>query len=210
MDEFRVLRKMRADLLDLMDRIDLMELAGLSPEKHKADVWKMRTEAYRILVKLFDRGYDVRLTAGQFGWYAEHLESQTMRNWLCRDEAISSPAGNVSKSSPEEFPEEVADIAEKSAETPELASHHAPIGTHGIWGSKHPKLQYPAYLQNIRNALMRAGHSEGEAHAMAIAALRRWAKGDLKWGPHRHVTPEVQEASRRALEEYDKLRRDHP
>jgi hypothetical protein len=99
---------------------------------------------------------------------------------------------------------------EKSAETPELSTHHSPIGHEGVWHSKHPPLQLPAYIQNIRNALMRAGHGESEAHALAVAAVTRWAKGNLKWGPKRHVTPEVIAASRRALAEWEKLRRDHP
>jgi hypothetical protein len=94
-------------------------------------------------------------------------------------------------------------VIKKSAETPELASRHAPIGTHGIWGSKHPPKQYPAYLQNVRNALIRAGHDEGSAHAMALAALRRWSEGGD------HVTPEVRSASRNALDEFAKLQAHH-
>ena len=92
----------------------------------------------------------------------------------------------------------------KSAQTPELAVHHAPIGHEGIWHSEHPPLQYPAYLQNVRNALMRAGHSEAEAHELAIGALRRWASGEG------HVHPEVRQAAQAALAEYDRERAHHP
>jgi hypothetical protein len=92
---------------------------------------------------------------------------------------------------------------EKSAETPELSTHHSPIGAHGLWGSKHPPAQLPAYVQNIRNALMRAGHDEGSAHALAIAAVRRWAEGGD------HVTPEVRSASQHAVEEFEKLQAHH-
>jgi hypothetical protein len=92
---------------------------------------------------------------------------------------------------------------EKSAETPELSTHHSPIGHEGVWHSKHPPKQYPAYLQNVRNALMRAGHDEGSAHALAIAAIRRWAAGGD------HVHPEVQAASQSALEEYERLQAHH-
>lgn len=99
---------------------------------------------------------------------------------------------------------------QKSAETPQLSVTHAPIGHEGLWHSKHPPLQLPAYIQNIRNALMRAGHGEQEAHAMAVAAVKRWAKGDLKWGPKRHVHPEVVAASQRALAEWEDLRANHP
>jgi 8-oxo-dGTP pyrophosphatase MutT (NUDIX family) len=96
------------------------------------------------------------------------------------------------------------DRANKSAQTPELATHHAPIGHEGVWGSKNPPLQYPPYLQNVRNALIQDGHSEAEAHELAIGALRRWAAGEG------NVHPEVQQASRDALAEYDRERQHHP
>lgn len=93
---------------------------------------------------------------------------------------------------------------DKSAQTPELSTRHAPIGREGLWHSKHPPLQLPAYIQNIRNALMRDGHSEGEAHALAIAAVRRWASGGG------HVRPEVREAAQHAVAEFERLREHHP
>ena len=93
---------------------------------------------------------------------------------------------------------------EKSAKTPELSSTHAPIGHEGVWHSKHPPLQLPAYIQNIRNALRRNGHGESEAHALAVAAVERWASGKG------HVHPEVREASQRAVAEWEALRAHHP
>lgn len=42
--------------------------------------------------------------------------------------------------------------------------------------------------------------SESQAIATAINALRRWAKGG------KHVTPEVQAASRNALAQWEKLK----
>lgn len=103
-----------------------------------------------------------------------------------------------------------SDPRNKSEQTPELSTTHAPIGHEGVWHSEHPPMQLPAYIQNIRNALMRAGHDEQSAHALAVAAVKRWSKGDLKWGPKRHVHPEVVSASQRALQEWEELRRDHP
>jgi 8-oxo-dGTP pyrophosphatase MutT (NUDIX family) len=97
-----------------------------------------------------------------------------------------------------------AGSAVKSAETPYLASHHAPIGHEGIWHSKHPPMQYPAYYQQVRNALIRAGHSEAEAHAIALGALRRWASGGG------HVHPEVRAAADAALAEYAQEQASHP
>ena len=58
--------------------------------------------------------------------------------------------------------------------------------------------------QNVRNALIRAGHSESEAHAIALNALRRWASGEG------HVHDEVRQAARAALAEYEQEREHHP
>jgi hypothetical protein len=91
-----------------------------------------------------------------------------------------------------------------SAETPRLSSEHAPIGHEGVWHSKKPPLQLPAYIQNIRNALMRNGHGESEAHAIAVGAVKRWANGKGK------VTPEVRSASAKAVAEWEELKRNHP
>ena len=93
---------------------------------------------------------------------------------------------------------------EKSERTPELSSTHAPIGHEGVWHSKHPPLQLPAYIQNIRNALMRNGHGEQEAHALAVAAVERWASGKG------NVHPEVRAASAKAVAEWEALRANHP
>lgn len=51
---------------------------------------------------------------------------------------------------------------------------------------------------------MRDGHDEGSAHALAIGAVRRWASGGG------NVTPEVREASQRAVQEFEELQRHHP
>lgn len=95
-------------------------------------------------------------------------------------------------------------VSVKSEKTPELSATHAPIGHEGVWHSKHPPLQLPAYIQNIRNALMRNGHGEQEAHALAVAAVKRWASGKG------NVHPEVRAASQRAVEEWNALRENHP
>lgn len=100
--------------------------------------------------------------------------------------------------------EALAGTAAKSAQTPYLSTHHAPIGREGVWHSKHPPLELPPYIQNIRNALMRDGHSESEAHALAVAAVERWRHGG------KDVKPEVQRASQEAYEQWEELRRHHP
>jgi hypothetical protein len=92
----------------------------------------------------------------------------------------------------------------KSAQTPYLSTHHAPIGHEGVWGSKNPPLELPPYIQNIRNALMREGHPEDEAHALAVAAVERWKDGGD------NVTDEVRQASQQAYDQWMQLRADHP
>lgn len=100
-------------------------------------------------------------------------------------------------------------MIEKSERTPYLSQHHAPIGHEGLWHTPSKKVpekqQLPAlaYIQNIRNALMRNGHDEQSAHALAVGAVKRWASGKGK------VHPEVRAAARRALVEWERLKRSH-
>lgn len=92
----------------------------------------------------------------------------------------------------------------ESKKTAELAARHAPIGRGGRnWFTRLKpgnKGQWPAYLQNIRNALMRSGHSVGAASAIALARVRAWAHGGG------NVKPEVRAAARQALAEFEKMR----
>ena len=51
---------------------------------------------------------------------------------------------------------------------------------------------------------MRDGHDEQSAHALAVAAVERWASGKG------NVHPEVRAAARRAVAEWEQLRASHP
>lgn len=101
----------------------------------------------------------------------------------------------------------------KSAETPVLESTPHLLGPHGLWHTPSRKVpvkqKLPDYIENIAAALIRAGHDESSAIALAVAAVRRWSKGDLRWGPKRKVTPEVIAASQRALAEWEHLKATH-
>jgi len=68
--------------------------------------------------------------------------------------------------------------------------------------------RFNAYIQNIAHALMRGGMEESHAIATALNATRRWASGDTGTG-RGHVHPEVRQASRAALEEWEKLKETH-
>lgn len=85
------------------------------------------------------------------------------------------------------------------------------MGHEGLWHTPSKKVpvkqQLPAYIlgrfQNIRNALMRNGHDEQSAHALAVGAVKRWASGKGK------VHPEVRQAAAAALAEWNRLKATH-
>jgi hypothetical protein len=81
-----------------------------------------------------------------------------------------------------------------SAETGTLAVTPAPAGKPGgpgLWKVK--GMELPPYFQNIRNALIRSGHSPADAYRITWGAIRRWAAGGGK------VHPEVRAAAAKAL-----------
>lgn len=100
-----------------------------------------------------------------------------------------------------------------SKDTPRLEATPDLLGTQGLWHTpdKHvpSKQKLPNYIEHIARALMRDQKmDESQAIATAINAVKRWAKGDLHWG-NGHVHPEVQAASQRALQEWEKLKESH-
>src|SRR5205823_2781319 len=60
--------------------------------------------------------------------------------------------------------------------------------------------QLPAYIQNIRNAIMRDGKPESTATAIAIGTVKRWAKGIG------NVSATVKAAAAKAVAEWLALR----
>jgi hypothetical protein len=101
----------------------------------------------------------------------------------------------------------------KSVQTAEVSTVHHPLGHEGLWGTpgkKVPELQQlPAYVQNTARALIRTqGMDESRAIATAVNAIREWAAG-TSFGGKTRVTPEVQQAARAALAEWDRLKETH-
>lgn len=81
-----------------------------------------------------------------------------------------------------------------SKQTPALEVRPGPIGKPdgpGLWRVK--GMGFPPYFQNVRNALIRNGHSVASASMITWGAIRRWARGGG------NVHPEVRTAARRAL-----------
>lgn len=81
-----------------------------------------------------------------------------------------------------------------SAQTAALEVTPAPAGKPGgpgLWRVK--GMELPPYFQNIRNALIRDGHTPADAYQLTWGAIRRWAAGGG------NVHPEVRAAAVRAL-----------
>jgi hypothetical protein len=94
----------------------------------------------------------------------------------------------------------------ESAKTAALSVTHAPIGKGGKnWITRTAPGntgQLPAYIQNVRNGIMRGPPPvpEGEATEIAIGRVRDWAAGGG------NVKPEVRAAARKAIAEYAALK----
>lgn len=92
----------------------------------------------------------------------------------------------------------------ESAKTPALSVTHAPIGKGGSnWITKTKpgnRGELPAYIQNVRNGIMRHEPDESKATAIAIGRVRDWAEG--KGG----VKPEVKAAAAKAIAEWEALK----
>lgn len=90
---------------------------------------------------------------------------------------------------------------QESKQTAALSVTHAPIGKGGTnWVTRSKpgnKGQLPAYIQNIRNAIMRDGKDESTATALAVGAVKRWASG--RGG----VSAEVKAAAAKAVAEWE-------
>ncbi len=105
------------------------------------------------------------------------------------------------------------DPQNKSAQTPVVSTVHHPLGHEGLWHTpdKHvPEMQQlPAYVQNTARALMRdQGMEESHAIATALTSIDEWRHGTA-FGGKVKVTPQVQEAARRAWAEWERLKESH-
>jgi hypothetical protein len=58
----------------------------------------------------------------------------------------------------------------------------------------------PEYIRIIRNGLMKDGHDEGRATALAVAAVKRWARGGD------NVRPQVRAAAAKAVAEWEAMK----
>lgn len=92
----------------------------------------------------------------------------------------------------------------ESESTAIYSVRHAPAGKGGknwITADKPGgKGQLPAYIQNVRNAIIRGGTAEGQATAIAIGKIRDWAEGKGD------VSSEVRAAAGKAIAEWEAMK----
>ncbi len=93
-----------------------------------------------------------------------------------------------------------------------LSTTHDPLGPNSLWHTpdRHVDLAeaLPDYVEGVAHALERAGHSESESVALAVQAIKDWAAGHAFGGKVR-VTPEVQAAAERAVQQWNRLKESH-
>lgn len=91
-------------------------------------------------------------------------------------------------------------ILELSAKTGALSSSSTPVGPGKLWHKKDSSIHLPNYIRNVAKALIRNGHDESSAIAMAVGTVKRWASGG--GGVH----PEVRAAAAKAVAEWEALK----
>jgi hypothetical protein len=92
-------------------RLEILTYVGIeSAEVARlgSDCWELRKDAYRSLAKIYDSGGDenfIRFWAEKYGWSFEQLSKQSLRTWLCKNDAAdladpSKPGGPADYSDP--------------------------------------------------------------------------------------------------------------
>lgn len=71
----------------------------------------------------------------------------------------------------------------------------SPLGKGALFAT--PGLKLPTYVREVANALIRSGHAKSSAIALAVASIKRWARGGD------NVRPQVQAAAVKALAEWE-------
>jgi hypothetical protein len=83
----------------------------------------------------------------------------------------------------------------------------SPLGPGPNWVTKaDPMAGLGSFIRAIAHALIRNGHSESQAIALAVAAVKRWAHGGKAWGPNSHVTPATQAKAQEALAHWEAIK----
>lgn len=85
----------------------------------------------------------------------------------------------------------LSNTLEMSKNTGRYASSSTPLGPGDLW--KTEGLELPHYIRNVARGIMRQGKSKSQAIRLAVAAVKRWARGGSD------VSPEVRAAAAKAL-----------
>lgn len=135
---------------------------------------------------------------------AEAVERYLAAELALVESASSAPFFAAERALGEALDACAAEMLAESKDTARLSVTHAPKGKGGknwITESKPGNAgQLPAYIQNVRNAIMRGGAAIGKATAIAISRVRKWAAGAGD------VSAEVKAAAAKAIAEYEAMR----
>jgi hypothetical protein len=81
-----------------------------------------------------------------------------------------------------------------------------PVGPKPLWKKTKPSPWHlPFYIQHVANALIKHGHSESEAIAMAVGIVRAWASKKPEGG-EKTLHGDTQAAAAKAIAEWDALK----
>jgi hypothetical protein len=187
-----------------------MEAAHRALSRHRelTEAWSPQARAAAAEARKFKKGDRVKIKAawGDMGTVmSDEVEARNQGDPNATETTLAvmkdgSKAPLVYRKSDLELAEGLAE----SAQTAALSVTHAPIGKGGTnWVTKSKpgnQGQLPAYIQNIRNAMMRDGKDESTATAMAVGAVKRWAAG--RGG----VSKEVQAAAAKAVAQWESVK----
>lgn len=87
-DEWLHLPDLHDRYLHVLDKLGMFQLTGIDASERKqaeAECWKIRTDAFRILVKARDAGHEensLDAEAGAFSWSVDQLDNEALREWL--------------------------------------------------------------------------------------------------------------------------------
>jgi hypothetical protein len=78
-----------------------------------------------------------------------------------------------------------------------------PVGPKPLWKKTKPKPWHlPFYIEHVANALIKHGHSEQEAIAMAVGIVRAWSKHKPEGG-EKTLHSDTQAAAAKAIAEWE-------
>ena len=93
-----------------------------------------------------------------------------------------------------------------AADSMQKASTVQQVGPKPLWKKTNPKPWHlPPYIEHVANALIKHGHSEQEAIAMAVGIVRAWSQHKPEGG-EKKLHNDTQAAAAKAIAEWESLK----